>query len=30
LRLLNIAGTRRSETLSVVEFARLQAVLGRG
>lgn len=30
LRLLNIAGTRRSETLSVVEFARLWAALGRG
>lgn len=30
LRLLNIAGSRRSETLSVVEFARLWAALGRG
>jgi 16S rRNA (adenine1518-N6/adenine1519-N6)-dimethyltransferase len=30
LRLLNIAGTRRSETLSVVEFARLWAALERG
>jgi 16S rRNA (adenine1518-N6/adenine1519-N6)-dimethyltransferase len=30
LRLLHIAGTRRSETLSVVEFARLQAALGGG
>jgi 16S rRNA A1518/A1519 N6-dimethyltransferase RsmA/KsgA/DIM1 with predicted DNA glycosylase/AP lyase activity len=30
LRLLNIAGSRRAETLSVVEFARLAAVLGRG
>jgi 16S rRNA (adenine1518-N6/adenine1519-N6)-dimethyltransferase len=29
LRLLNIAGTRRAETLSVVEFARLAAALGR-
>lgn len=30
LRLLNIAGSRRAETLSVGEFARLAAVLGRG
>ena len=29
LRLLNIAGSRRAETLSVVEFAELAAVLGR-
>jgi 16S rRNA (adenine1518-N6/adenine1519-N6)-dimethyltransferase len=29
LRLLNIAGTRRAETLSVVEFAALAAVLKR-
>jgi len=27
LRLLNIAGSRRAETLSVVEFARLSAAL---
>jgi len=30
LKLLNIAGSRRSETLSVVEFARLWAALRRG
>lgn len=30
LKLLNIAGSRRAETLSVGEFARLAAALGRG
>jgi hypothetical protein len=28
LRLANISGSRRSETLSVVEFARLAQLLG--